>query len=111
LESVADGDPQEHVCTLEESGKVVYEKLVLATGSRPVRPKWLKGADLDQVFTIPKNKEYLDKMLNEINPAKQITVVGAGFIGVEISDELNKRGINITLVEIEPTILSKAFDR
>jgi NADPH-dependent 2,4-dienoyl-CoA reductase/sulfur reductase-like enzyme len=103
-------DITNRVCTLKQGGEIGFEKLVFATGSTPTKPSWLKGADLEGVFTIPKNKVYLDAMLEKIRDAKNIAVVGAGFIGVEVSDELAKRGVNVTLIEIEKTILSKAFD-
>jgi NADH oxidase (H2O2-forming) len=94
-----------------ESGEVYkYDKLVIGTGSTPVKPKWLKGAEKDNVFVIPKDKVYLDEMAVKLSSCKKIVVVGAGFIGVEFSDELNKRGHEVTLVEKLPEILSLAFD-
>ena len=45
-----------------------------------------------------------------IKDFKNIVVIGAGFIGVEISDEINKMKKNVTLVEILPHILGLAFD-
>lgn len=93
------------------SGEVVrYEKLVIATGSTPVKPSWLGGADLDNVFLIPKDRDYLDDMYNRIKSMKNVAVIGAGFIGVELSDELNKKGLNVTLIEKLPHILNLAFD-
>jgi pyruvate/2-oxoglutarate dehydrogenase complex dihydrolipoamide dehydrogenase (E3) component len=41
---------------------------------------------------------------------KKVAVVGGGFIGVEVSDEMNKKGWDVTLIEIEKTILNRAFD-
>ena len=94
-----------------QSGEMYqYDKLVIGTGSTPVKPKWLKGAEHDNVFVIPKDKVYLDEMAAKLSSCKNIVVVGAGFIGVEYSDELNKRGHNVTLVEKLPDILSLAFD-
>jgi NADH oxidase (H2O2-forming) len=94
-----------------ESGEVYkYDKLVIGIGSTPVKPKWLKGAEKDNVFVIPKDKVYLDEMAVKLSSCKKIVVVGAGFIGVEFSDELNKRGHEVTLVEKLPEILSLAFD-
>jgi len=94
-----------------ESGELYnYDKLVIGTGSMPSCPKWLKGCDLDNVFTVPKNKVYLDEMQQKIKDAKKIVTIGAGFIGVEISDELHKAGKEVTLVEKLPNILSLAFD-
>lgn len=87
-----------------------YDKLVLATGSLPLKPKWLKGGDKENVFVIPKDKIYLDEMKEKIATARKIVVVGAGFIGVEFSDELAKKGQDVTLVEKLPDILGMAFD-
>jgi NADPH-dependent 2,4-dienoyl-CoA reductase/sulfur reductase-like enzyme len=102
--------PDDHACSFASGAKFYYEKLILATGSVPTKPGWLKGGDLENVYTIPKNKVYLDQMQETIKPMKNIIVVGAGFIGVEVSDELNKKGYHVTLIELEQTILSRAFD-
>ncbi len=90
--------------------KIQYQKLLVATGSTPVKPKWLEGADLENVFVIPKDRQYLDDMNSKLGNAKNIAVIGAGFIGVELSDELKKRGYNVTLIEKLPHILNLAFD-
>jgi len=89
---------------------IEFEKLVLATGSVPVKPSWLVGGDKTNVFTIPKDKYYLDEMKEKLANCKKVVVIGAGFIGVEFSDELAKRGHEVTLVEKLPEILSLAFD-
>ena len=100
---------QKHV-VLSNGEKIEYDKLVIATGSTPVLPKWLKGAELNNVFVIPKDKNYLDDMREKLSGLKKIVVIGAGFIGVEFSDELNKSGHEVTLVEKECCILYSAFD-
>ena len=93
------------------SGEIIkYEKLVIATGSIPVMPKWLKGGEKENVFFIPKDKVYLDEMKSQISSCKKIVVIGAGFIGVEFSDELRKHGHEVLLVEKLPDILMLAFD-
>ncbi len=101
---------KEHQCVLASNEIIQYTKLILALGSIPTKPAWLKGADLENVFTIPKNKEYLDQVLVALSSLKEVMVIGAGFIGVEVSDELNKKGYKVTLLEIEKTILNRAFD-
>ncbi len=108
---VTDVDIKGNVCTLANGHKIYFEKLIFATGSIPTRPKWLKGGDLENVFIIPKNKQYLDEMLTKLKPLKKVITIGAGFIGVEMSDEMTKAGWDVTLVEIEPSILSRAFDK
>mgnify|MGYP006284960541 CR=1 FL=1 len=90
--------------------EISYDKLVIATGSTPVAPKWLEGRGLDHVFVIPKDRNYLDEMNAKLHTMKKVAVVGAGFIGVELSDELNKQGFEVTLIEKLPHILNLAFD-
>lgn len=93
------------------SGETIqYEKLVLATGSMPLKPKWLVGGEKENVFVIPKDKIYLDEMKNKLASCKKVVVIGAGFIGVEFSDELIKQGHEVTLIEKLPYILMLAFD-
>ena len=103
-------DSQEKVCKTADGTQIHYEKLVLATGSEPRLPRWLKGAGLENVFMIPKDKVYLDMILEKLQGSQKIVVVGGGFIGVEMSDELHKRGKDVTLVEKLPHILGLAFD-
>jgi len=98
-------------CETKAGETFSFEKLIIATGSTPIKPNWLKGADLQNVFTIPKSKVYLDKFQAEITELNNIVVVGAGFIGVETADELKKLGKNVTLIEKLPNILSLAFDK
>ena len=110
IDEVSDIIVANHTCQTASGETFEYEKLILALGSEPTVPRWLKGTALENVFTIPKNKVYLDEMLAKLANVKRVVVIGAGFIGVEVSDELNKNNYEVTLVEIENTILSKAFD-
>lgn len=96
--------------TLKSGEEVSYEKLVIATGSIPYKPEWLEGVDLDNVFLVPKNKVYLDEMQTTLESCNSVITIGAGFIGVEISDESHKAGKEVTLVEKLPNILGLAFD-
>jgi NADPH-dependent 2,4-dienoyl-CoA reductase/sulfur reductase-like enzyme len=95
---------------LADGDTINYEKLVMATGSVPIMPKWLKGGDKENVFTIPKDKLYLDEMKARLDGCKRVAVIGAGFIGVEFSDELAKTGHEVVLIEKLPHILALAFD-
>lgn len=104
-------DKEKKIVETRDGEQIGFEKLVIATGSQPVKPGWLRGKDLDHVFVIPKDKQYLDQMHDRLKGMKKVVVIGAGFIGVELSDELNKRDLEVTLVEKEPAILSLAFDK
>ncbi|MBW8331081.1 MAG: FAD-dependent oxidoreductase [Prolixibacteraceae bacterium] len=110
MNEVVSIDKEAKIATLDDGEQIKYDKLVIATGSKPIKPKWLKGNDLDNVFVIPKNTIYLDQMKEKIHGLKKVVVIGAGFIGVEFSDELKKHGHEVFLVEKEKEILSAAFD-
>ncbi len=110
VDEVVSVDTEKKTCKTSDGEEIVFEKLVFATGSETKIPSWLKGADKENVFTIPKNKEYLDNALSKFKDCKKIVVVGGGFIGVELSDELNKRNKDVTIVEILPHVLALAFD-
>jgi NADH oxidase (H2O2-forming) len=110
LDEAINIDTANKVVDFASGEKINYQKLVIATGSTPMKPTWLHGAELENVFVIPKDKAYLDEMKLKLGTAKNIAVIGAGFIGVELSDELNKHGYKVTLIEKMPHILGLAFD-
>ncbi|MEA1964732.1 MAG: FAD-dependent oxidoreductase [Candidatus Aerophobetes bacterium] len=87
-----------------------YEKLVLATGSLPLVPP-LSGLELDNVFVVKKEINYLQKLLDALDRAKDVVIIGGGFIGLEFADECKKRGIpNVTVIELLPHCLLLACD-
>jgi NADPH-dependent 2,4-dienoyl-CoA reductase/sulfur reductase-like enzyme len=110
IDEVVSVDIEAKTCKTKNDEEYSYGKLIMGTGSMPSVPKWLKGTELDNVFTIPKDKVYLDEFHKKFDNFKNIVVVGAGFIGVEVSDEMNKKDKNVTLVEILPNVLGATFD-
>jgi NADPH-dependent 2,4-dienoyl-CoA reductase/sulfur reductase-like enzyme len=102
---------EKKICKLDDGTQINFDKLVFATGSTTKMPHWLKGADKENVFTVPKDKVYLDNALEKLKECKKIVTIGGGFIGVEVSDELHKRNKDVTIVEILPHVLSLAFDK
>jgi NADPH-dependent 2,4-dienoyl-CoA reductase/sulfur reductase-like enzyme len=76
-----------------------YDRLVLATGSRPMTPP-IPNANLDNVFTIRKDIGYLKQLQTALKQAKDVVIVGGGFIGAEFADECRKMGLNVTVVEL-----------
>lgn len=110
VDEVISLNKENKTCKLKSGEEYGFDKLILATGSRPVIPGWLKGAGLDNVYTVPKNLVYLDEMKKKLEGQKNVVVIGAGFIGIEMSDELNKAGKNVTLIELKGHVLPLAFD-
>ncbi len=103
-------DRKNKSCQTASGTSITYDKLILATGSTPKVPAWLKGADLPGVFTVPKDRDYLDKMLGSLKKNDTVAVIGAGFIGVEFAEQLRAMPMNVSLVEVLPHILGMAFD-
>ena len=93
-----------------KDGEFSYNKLILATGSKPVMPP-IPGFELKGVYAVVKDVEYLESLQNHLENVKEIVVIGGGFIGMEFADEINKLGgKTVTIVEIAPHCLSLAYD-
>ena len=91
--------------------KYIYEKLILATGSSPIIPK-IPGVEKKGVYPIYKDMDYLQTCVAEIKNAKNVLIIGGGFIGIEFADEISKMpGLNVYLVETLPHLLANSFDR
>ena len=86
-----------------------YEKLVLGIGSQPLVPP-LPGVDLDGVFSVKKDVAYLNSLLQTLSGAKDVVIIGGGFIGLEMADECAKSGSSVTVVELLPHCLYLVFD-
>ncbi len=89
----------DHMIILSNGENIEYEKLVIATGSKAVMPK-IEGSDKENVFLVKKDKEYLKNMKAHIHDAKKIVILGGGYIGIEVADELVKAKKDVTIVEM-----------
>jgi NADPH-dependent 2,4-dienoyl-CoA reductase/sulfur reductase-like enzyme/rhodanese-related sulfurtransferase len=86
--------------------KESYDKLILAPGARAVRPRSITGADLEGVFTLRDVQDAVDiDSWIDAKKAKRAVVAGGGAIGVEIAENLEKRGLKASLVELMSHIL------
>jgi len=103
-------DREKKICKTEAGDEIQYDRLIIATGSNVIIPKWLEGANLEGVYTIEKNNKKIAETKEALAKVKKVVVIGGGFIGVECADELNKAGKDVTIVEVLPHILSLAFD-
>ncbi len=90
---------KDHKLILSDSDEIEFEKLVIATGSKAVMPK-IEGTDKENVFLVKKDKEYLKNMKACIQESKKIVILGGGYIGVEVADELLKAKKDVTIVEL-----------
>ncbi|MDZ5253936.1 FAD-dependent oxidoreductase [Clostridium sp. LIBA-8841] len=86
-----------------------YDKLVLSPGAKPIIPN-ISGIEKVNVFSI-RNVVDINKLNTFVKSdgVKDITVIGGGFIGVEVAENLKEAGFNVTLIEAMDQIL-KSFD-
>jgi len=102
-------DPKEKKVVLASGESVLYDKLILATGSAPLALP-IPGFDKKNVYTIKKDVQYLQNLLNALENVKNLVILGCGFIGVEFADECKKnRDINVTIVETLDQCLQIVF--
>ena len=87
-----------------------YDKLVLATGSRPIIPN-LPGKDLKGIHFLKLFQEgqAIDEEFAK-NDVKRIAVIGAGYIGTEIAEAAKRRGKEVLLFDAESTSLASYYD-
>lgn len=85
-----------------------YDKLIMTTGSWPIVPK-LEGMELDGIL-LSKNYSHSNTIIERAQQVDRITVVGAGYIGVELVEAFQMNGKQVTLIDGEDRILSKYLD-
>ena len=93
------------------NGEVVsYDQLIIATGAVPFVPN-VPGTDLEGVFTmrVPEDAIGLRAYIEE-NKCRSAVVVGAGFIGLEIAENLLDRGMKVTVVDMASQVMPNLFD-
>ncbi len=83
-----------------------YDKLILSMGAEPIKPS-IDGIDSNKVFTL-RNIPDADKIKNYIdnNKPKKAVVVGGGYIGVEMAENLQNAGIAVTLIEMQDQVIA-----
>ena len=82
---------------------LAYDKLVMAPGALPLRPK-LPGIDDPRIFTL-RSLQDMDRIKAAAAAAQRVTVIGAGFIGLEMAEQFVYLGKQVTLVEMLDQIL------
>ncbi|OBF11427.1 FAD-dependent oxidoreductase [Mycobacterium sp. ACS4331] len=90
-------DPSGHTVTLPDGSTVGYDKLLLATGSRPRRPALL-GADASGVHYL-RTVEQSEALDHTLTKGATLAIVGAGWIGLEVAAAARERGADVTVVE------------
>lgn len=94
-----------HKCLTDEVYEESYDKLILSPGAKP-NELYIPGSEALPIFTV-RNVEDIDQIKTYIveNQLTQISVVGGGYIGIEVAENLRKAGYEITLIQRGPQIL------
>ena len=123
---VETGDRERKIIKFTDNTSLGYDKLILAVGSKPFMPP-MPGIDLKNVFAISKDPEQLQNLYTAIQRAENVVVIGGGFIGVEMAEQVARMGgavsqdhvctpqesgssVQVTVVEMLPHCLMLACE-
>lgn len=90
---------------LEAGGHLDYDALIVATGSRP-RPLPCPGADLENVFELRALAD-VERIRPTLIEGRRITIIGAGYIGLEAAAVARQMGLEVTVLEMAPRVLAR----
>lgn len=94
-----------------EESVYAYDKLVIAVGASPAKPP-IEGMDLENVFFVRTPEDAINiRNLVDTQEVKKAVVVGAGYIGLEIAENLKSQGIRPFVLDMLPQILAPGFDK
>ena len=82
---------------------IAYDKLILAPGASPLRPP-LPGIDSPLVQTL-RNLQDMDRIKAAAAEVKHVAIIGAGFIGLEMAEQLHEIGKQVSVIELQPQVL------
>lgn len=94
---------------LDKGGGLSYDKMLLATGAHPVRPP-IPGMDLDGIhacWTLEDGRN----IANKAQKGSKVVLMGAGFIGCIILEALAKRGVDLTVIEMEDRMVPRMMNQ
>ena len=100
--------PDQHTVTVRHDGKEFtesYDRLILSPGAKPFVPPIDGLETAENTYTLRNVPDLDEIMLALEKQPKEAVVIGAGFIGLEMAENLRKRGLNVTIVEKAPHVL------
>ncbi len=110
IDTVTEVSIKEKTVRTKSGAEIAYDKLVFATGSVPLIPTFIKGYDLEGVEYIKKSYDYIKTLKEKTDKAQNIVIIGGGFIGVEVAEQLAKfKDKKVSLIEMQEYCLINAF--
>ena len=86
-----------------------YDKLILTLGSWPIVPEF-EGGNLENIV-LCKNYDHAKDIIEKSKSSKNVVVIGAGYIGVELAEAFEMKNKNVTLIDAEDRIMAKYLDK
>lgn len=101
-------DAKANIVELDDGSEIQFEKLLLATGGRP-RKLSIPGSGLKKIHYL-RTIDDCESIKREMVNSRNVVIIGGGFIGCELASSFKQRGLDVTIIEAAPSILSLAFD-
>ena len=87
-----------------------YDKLMVATGANVITPPF-KNSTLDHIFTLTKMEDGIEmKKLAMSEEVKDVTIIGAGFIGIEVVEAMKNLGKHVRLIQRSARVFNRLYD-
>lgn len=102
-------DPDQKSVYLEDGGRIRYEKILFATGSRPYIPPDIEGLDAGGVFAL-RTLADARGMAKRAKQTNHAVMLGGGILNLKAAFALLKKGLKVTLVVYSPEVLSQLMD-
>jgi len=102
--------PKDKKVELSNGNSIKFDKLLISAGAKPITPKVIKGQELDGVHVMGTLDSSLRILEHIKQGVKHAVIVGGGFMGIETATMLKTQGINVTIAEMLPHILSRMLD-
>jgi len=109
VDPLVGGDPRSHHVETASGRRIGYGTLVLATGTDQILPP-IPGVDLDRVLKVRRTRD-LVATIERLQGIEHVTVLGAGYIGIEFAVALRNMGKAVTVVEMADHVMGGRIDR
>ncbi len=102
-------DVEDNKVKLDDGTEIEFEKLLIATGGSP-RKLNVEGSDLKGIFYL-RSLDDCERIREAYEEAKNIVIVGGGFIGCEAASVFASKGLKVTIIELTEHLLSRVLDQ
>jgi NAD(P)H-nitrite reductase large subunit len=107
--AVTSVDPSARTVVVNDQEPVQYDRLLIATGSRPYIPPTIQGVDIPGVYA-PRTLADAQSLADRVSRAREAILAGGGMVNLKFAFALLERGVSVTMVVTSPEILSQVME-